>query len=100
MTIARDPKRTGPKVHPGEILLEEFLRPLSLSQVALARHLGVPLARVNEIIKGKRGITAETAWLFAEAFGTSPQFWLNLQTNYELSTNRPARHVARIKRAS
>jgi antitoxin HigA-1 len=100
MTIARDPKRMGAPVHPGEIILEEFLRPLGLSQAALARHLGISLVRINEIINGKRGISAETAWLLAEAFGTSPQFWINLQANYDLATNRPKRHVHKIKRAS
>ncbi|CAD5985346.1 HigA family addiction module antitoxin [Planktothrix agardhii 1806] len=64
--------------HPGEILSEEFLIPLSLTQVALAEHLGVPVQRINEIVKGKRGITPETAWLFAQAFQTSPEFWMNL----------------------
>jgi addiction module HigA family antidote len=82
--------------HPGEILLEEFLNPLGLSQVALAGHVGVPVQRVNEIVRGKRGITPETAWLFAEAFGTSPEFWLNLQSNYDLVKHRPKRQVARI----
>jgi addiction module HigA family antidote len=82
--------------HPGEILLEEFLNPLGLSQVAFAGHIGVPVQRVNEIVRGKRGITPETAWLFAEAFGTSPEFWLNLQTNYDLVRFRPKREVARI----
>ena len=82
--------------HPGEILLEEFLNPLGLSQVAFARHIGVPVQRINEIVRGKRGITPETAWLFSEAFGTTPEFWLNLQTNYELVRHRPKRQVARI----
>ena len=82
--------------HPGEILLEEFLTPLGLSQGAFAGHIGVPVLRVNEIVRGKRGITRETAWLFAEAFGTSPEFWLNLQTNYDLVRFRPKRQVARI----
>jgi len=85
--------------HPGEILLEEFLTPLGFSQVALARHIGVPVPRVNEIVRGKRGITPETAWLFAEAFGTSPEFWLNLQTNYDLVRFRPKRKGARIAAA-
>jgi antitoxin HigA-1 len=98
MTIARDPNRMGVPVHPGEILLEEFLRPLELSQAALARHLGISQVRVNEIINGKRGISAETAWLLAEAFSTSPQFWVNLQANYDLATNRPSRHVSKIRR--
>ncbi|MCX6064749.1 MAG: HigA family addiction module antitoxin [Chloroflexi bacterium] len=82
--------------HPGEILLEEFLNPLGLSQVAFAGHIGVPVQRVNEIVRGKRGITPESAWLFAEAFGTSPEFWLNLQSNYDLVRSKPKREVARI----
>jgi addiction module HigA family antidote len=82
--------------HPGEILREEFLRPLRMSQVAFAAHVGVPLQRVNEIVRGKRAITPETAWLFAEAFGTAPEFWLNLQANYDLVQHHPLRHVKRI----
>jgi addiction module HigA family antidote len=82
--------------HPGEILLEEFLNPLGLSQVAFAAHIGVPTQRVNEIVRGKRGITSETAWLLAEALGTSPEFWLNLQTNYDLVRFRPKRRISRI----
>ena len=62
--------------HPGEILLLEFLNPLELSQVAFAEHLDVPVQRINEIVRGKRGISPETAWLFAEALGTTPEFWL------------------------
>ena len=100
MAIARKPNRMGVPVHPGEILLEEFLRPNQLSQAALARHLEISLVRVNEIINGKRGVSAETAWLLAEAFSTSPQFWINLQANYDLATNKPARHVGKLKRAS
>ncbi|KPK07460.1 MAG: XRE family transcriptional regulator [Anaerolineae bacterium SG8_19] len=79
--------------HPGEILLEEFLKPLDLSQVALAEHLGIPTQRVNEIVRGKRGITPETAWLFSQAFGTTPQFWLNLQMQYDLALNKPQRQI-------
>ena len=82
--------------HPGEILLEEFLNPLGLSQVAFAGHIGVPVQRVNEIVRGKRGITPESAWLFAQAFGTSPEFWINLQSNYDLVRSKPKRQVARI----
>ncbi len=100
MAIVRDQNRMGVPVHPGEILQEEFLRPLGLSQAAVARHLGVSLVRINEIIRGKRGVSAETAWLFAEAFGTSPQYWINLQVNYDLAMNRPSRHVHKLKRAS
>lgn len=60
--------------HPGIILLKEFLEPLKLTQKGLAEHVGVPVQRVNEIVRGKRGITPETAWLFSEAFNTSPEF--------------------------
>ena len=82
--------------HPGEILLEEFLIPMNVSQVAFAAHIGVPVQRVNEIVRGKRGITPETAWLFSEALGTSPEFWLNLQSNYDLVRFRPKRQVKRM----
>ena len=74
---------------PGQILSEEFLIPLGLTQVALAGHIGVPVQRVNEIVRGKRGITPETAWLLSQAFGTSPEFWINLQTNYDLARTQP-----------
>ncbi len=89
------PKNRVP-THPGEILLEEFLVPMNVSQVAFAEHIGVPTQRVNEIVRGKRGVTPETAWLFAEALGTSPEFWLNLQTNYDLVRFRPKRQVQRM----
>lgn len=79
--------------HPGVILLEEFLEPMDLTQVALAEHLGIPTQRVNEIIRGKRGITTDTAWLLSQAFGTTPQFWLNLQINHDLAKNRPQRQI-------
>jgi addiction module HigA family antidote len=79
--------------HPGEILLEEFLKPLDLTQVALARHLGIPTQRISEIVRGKRGITPDTAWLFAQAFGTTPQFWLNLQMQYDLALNKPQHEI-------
>lgn len=89
------PKNRIP-THPGEILLEEFLVPMNVSQVAFAAHIGVPTQRVNEIVRGKRGVTPETAWLFAEALGTSPEFWLNLQTNFDLVRFRPKRQVQRM----
>jgi len=79
--------------HPGIILLKEFLEPLSITQKTLATHLGVPTQRINEIVRGKRGITPETAWLLSEAFETSPEFWLNLQSLHDLSAQRPERHV-------
>ncbi len=79
--------------HPGIILSEEFLKPSGITQVELAARIKVPTQRVNEIVHGKRGISPMTAWLFSQAFGTSPQFWLNLQANYDLSVNRPKRKV-------
>lgn len=85
--------------HPGEMLLEEFLKPLDLTQVQLASHIGVPVQRINEIVNGKRGITPETAWLFSQAFGTTPEFWINLQANYDLARSRPSKKVPPLKRA-
>ena len=85
--------------HPGVILQEEFLIPLGLSQVALAEHLGVSVQRINEIVRGKRGITPQTAWLLAQAFGTTPQFWINLQTNHDLASARPRRRVGKLRKA-
>jgi addiction module HigA family antidote len=87
--------------HPGEILSEEFLKPLDISQVALAAHLGIPVQRVNEIVRGKRGITPDTAWKLAQAFENSPGFWLNLQANHDLAKNRPGGKVrSLLQRAS
>lgn len=77
----------GP-IHPGEILLEEFLRPLDLSQNRLGIDLGIPPQRVGDIVRGRRGITADTALRLARYFGTTPQFWLNLQSRYELDVAR------------
>jgi addiction module HigA family antidote len=77
------PKNRAP-THPGEILIHEFLEPKDLSQVALAEKLRIPIQRINTLIKGKRGMTAETAILLSEALGTSPEFWMNLQTGWDL----------------
>ena len=71
--------------HPGEILLGEFLEPLRLSQAGLARALHIPQNRINELVRGKRGITPETAILLAEYFGTSAEFWMNLQSAHDLT---------------
>jgi len=79
--------------HPGEILRGEFLEPLGITQVAFAKHLGVPVQRINELIRGKRGVTAQTAWLLSEALGTTPEFWLNLQATHDLVSNRPETHI-------
>jgi addiction module HigA family antidote len=73
-----------PPVHPGEVLLEEFLEPAGLSQYRLAKDISVPPRRINEIVHGKRAVTADTALRFARYFGTTPRFWLNLQAQYEL----------------
>ncbi len=86
-----------PNVHPGEVLLEEFLEPMEMSQNRLARALGVPPRRVNEIVLGKRSITPDTALRLSRFFGTSIRFWLGLQMDYDLEkTERAA--AARIKR--
>jgi addiction module HigA family antidote len=82
--------------HPGEILQREFLAPLGVSQVAFASHLGVPVQRINELVRGKRGVTPETAWMLSEALHTTPEFWANLQSAYDLARNRPAVRVARL----
>ena len=75
-------------IHPGEVLLEEFLKPDNISQNALARAIGVPPRRINEIVLGKRGITADTAIRLAKHFGTSEQFWMGLQADYDLEEAR------------
>jgi addiction module HigA family antidote len=82
--------------HPGEILAEEFLAPLNIAQTTLATTLGISVQRINELVNGKRGVTPETAWLLAGAFGTTPQFWTNLQANYDLAKARPDHPVKRI----
>lgn len=76
--------------HPGEVLMEEWLAPMGLSQYALAKAIGVPPRRINEIVKGLRGITADTALRLAAFFGTDAQSWINLQTDYDLATARDA----------
>lgn len=86
--------------HPGEIVNEEFLKPLGLTQVQLAEHLDVPIQRINELVRGKRGVTPETAWLLAGAFGTTPDFWVNLQTAYDLAATKPTRKITPLARAS
>lgn len=77
------PKYRKPN-HPGEILLEEFLKPMGLSQVELAKKIKVPIQRINTLVNGKRGMTAETAILLSGVFKTSPEFWMNLQTTCDL----------------
>jgi addiction module HigA family antidote len=77
-----------PPVHPGEILLEEFLKPLGLSQYRLAKDLRVPARRINEIVLGKRSLSADTALRLALYFQSSPQFWLNLQSRYDIEVEK------------
>jgi addiction module HigA family antidote len=82
------PARRLPPVHPGEILLAEFLEPLGLSQYRLAHDISVPPRRINEIVHGKRAVTADTALRLARYFGTTDRFWLNLQTRFDLEQER------------
>ena len=94
-TITRDPNWLGPAIAPGEILLEEFLKPMGLGQVEAARRLEISLNRMNEIVLGKRGITADTALRLARFLKTSPQFWMRLQADWDLHLA-----VARATKAS
>ena len=86
-----------PNIHPGEVLLEEFLRPMDLSQNRLAREIHVPPRRINEIVLGKRAVTPDTALRLARYFGTSERFWLGLQMDYELeeAQRRAGRSIRR-----
>lgn len=88
-------------IHPGEVLLEEFMRPFEISQNALARATGVPPRRINEIVLGKRGISADTALRLAAFFGTSEGFWMGLQSDYDLEEARAAiqKDLARVEQA-
>ncbi len=81
---SRDPDWLGPAIPPGEMLLEEFLKPLGLGQVEAARRLGISLNRLNEIVLGKRGISADTALRLGRLLKTSPQFWMRLQADWDL----------------
>ncbi len=88
------PKNRKPS-HPGEILLEEFLKPNDMSQVELARRMNVPIQRVNTLINGKRDMTAETALLLSRVFGNSPEFWMNLQVACDIYDARQSlQHAA------
>jgi addiction module HigA family antidote len=89
-------KKKAPPIHPGEILLEEYLKPLQISQYRLAKEISVPPRRINEIVHGKRSITADTALRLARYFGTSERFWLNLQTHYDLEVEK-ARLAERLE---
>jgi addiction module HigA family antidote len=84
--------------HPGEILEKEYLDPLGLTQVAFAQHIGVPVQRIHEIVRRKRRITSQTAWLLSQALGTTPEFWLNLQSAYDLANSRPINTIPSLLR--
>ena len=83
-TITRDPNWLGPSISPGEMLLEEFLKPMGIGQREAAGRLGISLNRLNEIVLGKRGITADTALRLGRLLKTSPQFWMRLQADWDL----------------
>ncbi len=85
-------------IHPGEILKEEFLEPLKISEYRLAKDISVPPRRINEIIHGTRAVTADTALRLGRYFDMSPQFWMNLQTRYELETQQEALGAFLVKR--
>jgi len=91
-------KRNHSPHHPGIVLLEQFLKPSGLSQNALARDIGVPPRRINEIILGKRGITADTALRLANHFGNSARYWMSLQTDFDLEEARRERIPTTISR--
>ena len=87
-------KQPNNPFHPGEVLIEEFLDPMGMTQVEFARQLGWTKARLNELIRGKRGITAESVLDLADVLGTSPKLWMNLQATYDLDRAISARNVA------
>ena len=91
----------GPPTHPGEMLLEEFLKPLGMTQAELAEKIGVSYPRINEMVRGKRGVTPDTALRLEQLFGMEAQFWLNLQLAWDLyhaAHSRTAKKIRKIKR--
>ena len=93
---AKGPKKIPP-VHPGEVLLEDFLRPLGVSRYRLAKDTGLPQTRIGEIVRGRRAITADTALRFGRFFGTSPEFWMNLQAEHDLRRAASRARLEKIK---
>ena len=99
-------RRAHAPIHPGEILIEEFLKPLGVTQYRLAKEISVPARRINEIVHGTRGISADTALRLARYFGTSEQLWMNLQARYDLEVERERlkgrlkKEVSVLRRAS
>lgn len=96
MSITRNPSEHGVAVHPGEFLREDFLAPLGLSASALSLALRVPVTRISEIVRERRGITADTALRLARYFGTTPEFWMKMQSSYDLALTS-AEMAARIE---
>jgi antitoxin HigA-1 len=95
-----DPKKRSPH-HPGVLLNEKFLKPMGITQLKFSQHLGWPYPRVNEIIRGKRGITPASALAFSDALGTSPELWLNLWSNFELyQAKKDHKKVKPLRKAS
>ncbi len=93
--------KNRPPTHPGEMLLKEFLEPSGITQLELARHLGWTYARLNEIINGRRGITADSALALGDALGTGPEFWLNLQRDWNLwHSMRKHKRITKLKNLS
>jgi antitoxin HigA-1 len=97
-SIPRDASQPGPAIHPGEVLLEEFLRPLEMTQAAAAKALGMSTVRVNELVRGKRGVTADTALKLAQLFKTTPQFWMHMQANFDLKVAMARRKALKVTR--
>ena len=92
-----DKNDLAPPIHPGEILLEEFLEPMGISQYRVAKDIGVPVRRINEIVLGKRRVTADTALRLSRYFGLSERFWMNLQSRYDLELEKD-RLAGRLER--
>ena len=95
-SIPRNAFSPGPAIHPGQILLEEFLKPLEMTQAAAARTLGMSTVRLNELVRGKRGVTADTALRLAQFFKTTPQFWMHMQANFELKAAMGPRRALKL----
>ena len=95
-SIPRAASSLGPAVHPGEILLEEFLKPLAMTQAAASTTLGMSTVRLNELVRGKRGVTADTALRLAQLFKTTPQFWMHMQANFDLKVAMVRRRALKL----
>ena len=95
-SIPRDASSLGPAIHPGEILLEEFLKPLEMTQAAAAKKLGMSTVRLNELVRGKRGVTADTALRLAQLFKKTPQLWMHMQANFDLKVAMGRRRTFKL----